>query len=79
MVKFWLQNLVLSRYKVSYHKNVANDCTDIVHLFILDTDPCQSNPCENKGKCKKSGNSYDCACSAGFTGRQCESVYTDFI
>ena len=69
---------VLSGYKLTYHKNVATNCTDIMHLFLLDTDPCQSSPCENKGTCKKSGNSYNCACAAGYIGRQCESVCTSF-
>jgi len=50
-----------------------------MHLFVLDIEPCHSNPCENNGVCSKSGNSYNCACSAGYTGRRCESVYAGCI
>ena len=49
-----------------------------MHVFV-GIEPCQSNPCKNKGTCRKSGNSYNCACSAGYTGLQCESMYASFI
>ena len=57
---------------------VNDDCIVIIHLF-LEIQPCQSNPCENGGTCSMSGNLYNCACSAGYTGFQCASMKACFI
>jgi len=43
--------------------------------LFLDIEVCQSNPCASNGTCSKSGNSYNCACSAAYTGFHCESMY----
>ncbi|XP_019627679.1 PREDICTED: uncharacterized protein LOC109472382 isoform X5 [Branchiostoma belcheri] len=36
------------------------------------SDICDPNPCENGGTCTKRGNSYNCKCSPGYAGRNCE-------
>ncbi|CAB3994571.1 neurogenic locus notch homolog 1-like, partial [Paramuricea clavata] len=33
---------------------------------------CHPNPCKNSGKCVEAGDSYDCDCSAGYTGPLCQ-------
>ena len=65
--------LVLTGFDNCLLYNVVTYCIGIMNLFV-GFQPCQSNPCENKGTCSKSGKSYNCACSAGYTGRQCEST-----
>lgn len=37
-------------------------------------DPCLSSPCQNKGKCKRFLNGFNCTCPAGFTGEICDSI-----
>lgn len=34
--------------------------------------PCDSSPCKNHGVCYNHGTSFDCECSAGFSGPTCE-------
>ena len=41
-------------------------------LKFLDDDDCESNPCENDGKCVDGVASYTCECVEGFTGFNCE-------
>jgi len=38
--------------------------------LILDTDPCNPNPCVH-GRCRAAGTSYYCTCRAGYTGPTC--------
>lgn len=35
-------------------------------------DVCVHEPCLNSGTCVSKGSSYECICSAGFIGRNCE-------
>ncbi|KFM70624.1 Protocadherin Fat 1, partial [Stegodyphus mimosarum] len=35
-------------------------------------DPCNPNPCQNKGKCKFSNRNYSCDCVPPYSGRTCE-------
>ena len=37
------------------------------------TDPCESNPCQNRGECSKSSNSYYCDCFSGYYGTNCQN------
>ena len=44
--------------------------------------PCNSNPCQNNGRCMVAnwfGNSYQCLCSGGYTGRNCEMRKNPFF
>eukprot|EP00057_Strongylocentrotus_purpuratus_P002097 XP_003723841.2 PREDICTED: MAM and LDL-receptor class A domain-containing protein 1-like [Strongylocentrotus purpuratus] len=42
--------------------------------FVIDV--CGSNPCLNGGTCKRESNSqYNCSCTFGWTGQNCETVY----
>jgi len=36
------------------------------------SDPCESQPCLNNGICGRIGNTFQCQCSAGFDGKNCE-------
>ncbi|XP_038065451.1 neurogenic locus Notch protein-like isoform X38 [Patiria miniata] len=42
---------------------------------IRDTDPCDSDPCQNGATCVKDADAFSCTCAAGFTGPLCETVY----
>ena len=49
----------------------------ILRFYILDIDDCESNPCQNGGKCKDGINSHICDCSSGYMGYNCEKG--DFV
>lgn len=51
----------------------------IIHIYSVlifvdvSTNPCDTNPCHNNGKCiKKSQTTYTCECQYGYTGLRCE-------
>ena len=45
-------------------------------LSFNSADVCDSNPCQNMGICTPSApGEYDCTCTDGFTGDECESKY----
>ena len=42
--------------------------------FGVDINECQiSNPCKNGGQCENTHGSYECKCTPGFTGQNCET------
>ena len=40
---------------------------------FVDINHCAVNPCLNGGTCMDGVNSYTCSCTAGFTGKDCET------
>jgi Notch-like protein len=42
------------------------------HYLYSDVDECDSNPCENGGRCLDQVNRFQCECLAGYVGEQCE-------
>ena len=43
-------------------------------MFLLETDPCASNPCRNNATCSAvNGNGYQCICTPDTTGINCEN------
>ena len=45
------------------------------HLFFhLETDECQSNPCQNGGTCIDGVYNFTCACSSYHSGSRCEGM-----
>ena len=46
-------------------------------FYIQDINECQSQPCHH-GNCTDGVNSYKCACSAGYTGVNCETGKQSF-
>lgn len=38
----------------------------------IETNDCESNPCQNGGRCKDLVNGFSCLCSQGFSGVFCE-------
>lgn len=49
-------------------------------MIILDFLACQPTPCKNGAQCYTVGTTdYACACSARYTGRQCETVVCKFL
>ena len=51
-------------------QNKRNACCKLLY-FVLDE--CQSNPCENGGTCIDELGSYQCLCSCGYVGKNCQS------
>ncbi|GFT20238.1 hypothetical protein NPIL_313591 [Nephila pilipes] len=50
-----------------------------IRFFFLNTDPCDPNPCKNKGRCvatqeigENNGKRYHCRCTGQFTGNDCD-------
>ena len=41
--------------------------------LILETDPCNPNPCPH-GRCNVIGNSYSCKCYSGYSGSTCSGI-----
>ena len=49
-------------------------------LCIVDSKPCDSNPCLHSGTCTNGAvKGYTCKCSAGYTGPICEHSMYDTI
>ena len=50
-------------------------CSIIIKNIILtlDIDECSSSPCQNGGTCVDGINRYDCSCTVGYTGVDCET------
>ncbi|XP_070802203.1 hyaluronan-binding protein 2 isoform X2 [Pituophis catenifer annectens] len=46
----------------------------IYEFFTHDVNPCQTNPCQNNGICKRNRNSYMCSCPEPYTGSKCDRV-----
>lgn len=44
-----------------------------LHLFTLDIDDCETNPCQNGGICVDQVNAFVCICISGWTGTICDS------
>jgi hypothetical protein len=42
-------------------------------LYILDQDPCKTNPCTH-GHCIPDGGSYTCICHSGYSGSACDGM-----
>ncbi|KAK7789529.1 hypothetical protein R5R35_000833 [Gryllus longicercus] len=42
------------------------------YLCDTEVDLCYSNPCSNRGDCKRKEGGYTCVCKPGFTGKNCE-------
>lgn len=36
--------------------------------------PCDSQPCNNGGKCTSDSDGFSCSCTEGFSGKYCELV-----
>jgi len=45
----------------------------LIHIFFLETDECEPNPCLNNGTCTDLFNDYNCTCATGYIGRNCEN------
>ena len=57
-------NIFLKQYEF-----VSFDCQNLV---LSDRDECASNPCQNSGTCVDKFAGYQCTCSSGVTGKNCE-------
>ncbi|KFD68062.1 hypothetical protein M514_19751 [Trichuris suis] len=56
-----------------YEQDMRDTVCIVPENFVSGLDPCESNPCLNKGRCEKFGISFFCLCSLGYTGRRCET------
>ena len=45
----------------------------IINHVVVDTDECESNPCQHGGTCSDRVNYYACTCSTGSEGSNCET------
>ena len=44
----------------------------LFYYLITFQDPCDPSPCQNGGTCRADGDRYQCDCTDGYTGRDCE-------
>ena len=42
-------------------------------FVLIETDECDSNPCENGATCNNYVNEFNCSCAAGYEGTLCET------
>ena len=46
----------------------------IFHMSLsIDSNECDSSPCQNNATCTDGVNRYQCQCMAGYMGQQCET------
>ena len=45
----------------------------LILSFKTDIDDCASHPCKNNGSCTDRVNGFNCSCTPGFNGTQCET------
>ena len=50
-----------------------------IFVFSLDIDDCQKQLCQNNGTCQDLVNDYQCNCTAGFNGNNCEIGIEYFV
>ncbi|XP_078373616.1 uncharacterized protein LOC144657178 [Oculina patagonica] len=55
---------------------VGDEFVDVI-IIDNDVDECFPNPCQNEAKCQDGDNSYNCICSAGYTGHNCDTDVDD--
>ena len=53
----------------------SNFASTIVCFLIL-VSPCDSAPCENRGGCLNVGDSFECECPSGYSGKRCQNKGT---
>ncbi len=53
----------------TYTNKYIND----YQYFLVDTNECASNPCQNDGICVDGRNEYTCLCQTGFLGNNCQT------
>ena len=46
-------------------------------ISVAEQDMCRPNPCRNFGSCSEVEHDYECTCTKGFIGKNCDSKYTD--
>ena len=46
-----------------------------MHANVIDLNACQSNPCENRGRCEQTAQGFQCKCSGNFGGLTCTRRY----
>ena len=50
--------------------------THIIKIFLQgNINECESDPCQNGGRCNDGMNSYTCSCVDGYRGENCESMF----
>ena len=56
--------------------NMTFFCKNTIPHFI-DTDDCNSNPCNHEGTCTDGMIANTCKCTTGYTGVNCETIMSD--
>ncbi|GBN32430.1 hypothetical protein AVEN_70753-1 [Araneus ventricosus] len=71
-----IDNLILSMprrcKKYLSNDDILNNSHTLISNISFNTDPCNSNPCLNKGKCKVEGKIFKCECRPPYTGPTCK-------
>jgi len=66
-------NMIFNFVFLGYLLNLTHAMFWILLDYVLETNECLSNPCQNSAICINLLDSYRCICRAGYKGSQCEA------
>ena len=49
----------------------------VKHVYVVEINECDSNPCEHGATCTDAVNRYICKCDPGYEGVNCETSMSD--
>ena len=47
----------------------------VIYVYVVEYNPCLSNPCQNEGVCSNSTEGFVCTCSGNYEGTTCSGRY----
>ncbi|XP_062575528.1 uncharacterized protein LOC134237456 [Saccostrea cucullata] len=72
------RNIMILKFDSKFSKDVRPSQNQRFSLQVtavggtLVSNPCNPNPCQNSGTCSVSGSTYECTCTSGWSGTNCD-------